>query len=346
MTDFLVKGQEILDTFVTSIKQFDSKSAEIKDLTMTMNQIKSDLKRKRDVESSADEPVSKQRTPTIISDVESSDEEMDVLMSGNADGPTENQKDQEFLDDINEFFVPEDQLNPPVQTVIAELALKSLRPTNLDPEKFKKLKTKYQRPANVESLQIPRIDAILWRQLKPATKNADHSKQKTIGHLNLVAGPLLQAMDHIYGNKQPDVKVVMKCVSDAFKLVGCSIATVNQQRRENIRKELTPKFKSICGDDTPVTALGLFGDNLTDQSKQLDSTKDIRMTANTTAFLGKGRGDGYKYNQNPSTHVKGQQNYQKQQWKQGQNQQQQNFHQKSGKGYNSFNKNKQNQKKH
>ena len=215
----------------------------------------------------------------------------------------------------------------------------------MDPEKFKKLKARYQRPANVDSLQIPRIDSILWRQLKPSTKSADHAKQKTIGHLNLVAGPLVQAMDHSYGNTKPDVTVLMKCVSDAFKLIGCSVTTVNQQRRESIKKELAPKFKGICGDDTPVTALGLFGDNLTEQSRHLDSTKDIHMTANTAAFLGKGRGDGHKYNPNLSTQGKGQYAGHKQQWKpRSQYQQQQHSQQKSGKGYNSSNKNKQSQK--
>ena len=104
-----------MDTFVTSISQFDAKSSQIQDLAVTISQIKTALKRKFVADTSADVPITKKQTPNVISDDESSDEEMGVLMGGKAVSSTENQPEQDFLDEINEFFVPEDQLNPPVQ---------------------------------------------------------------------------------------------------------------------------------------------------------------------------------------------------------------------------------------
>ena len=60
----------------------------------------------------------------------------------------------------------------------------------------------------------------------------------------------------------------------------CSeINKINVHRRELIKKELFPKFRSLCTDDQPISATGLFGDNLADQTKNLDTSKAIQMTS-------------------------------------------------------------------
>ena len=60
----------------------------------------------------------------------------------------------------------------------------------------------------------------------------------------------------------------------------CSeINKINVHRRELVKKELFPKFRCLCTDDQLISATGLFGDNLADQTKNLDTSKAIQMTS-------------------------------------------------------------------
>ncbi len=172
---------------------------------------------------------------------------------------------------------------------LCRIVNKSLRNTP-DQEKLKQLQEKYKCPANVENVQIPKIDGFLWDQLKTSTKSMDFLRQKTIGELNLVLLPVIQALIHL-SEDSPEMSQVKECVGDAFKLICHGVNSTNQQRRDTIKKELFPKFKAICGMDHPASATKLFGDNLADESKQLDTSKSIKMTAKSQHhFWRSGRG--------------------------------------------------------
>lgn len=69
MADFIAKGTEILDTFKTSIRQFDAKSAQIQDLATAIVQIKTNLKRNTD-KNQDDEPVAKQQKRQEVVDLQ------------------------------------------------------------------------------------------------------------------------------------------------------------------------------------------------------------------------------------------------------------------------------------
>lgn len=115
-----------------------------------------------------------------------------------------------------------------------------------------------------------------------------------LGVLNQSMVPLLRAMDHVVGNKTPDNNSLKTYISDAVKIISGEVNKINQQRREAIKKEVFPRFKSLCTDDQPISASGLFGDNLADKSKNLDASKSVQMTpkgSNKKNFLFKRGGE-------------------------------------------------------
>lgn len=316
LASFLQKGEAILNTFKSSIRAFEGHNKQMKSLASTVQQIQNDLKRPRD-----DTGPGSSGIPTKVTRIETEsesdsgdnsgfddDDDVDCLLRKSSN--TEQQNDgNNLLQDLDEFFVEQVICGPPVSENVAKVVNKALRPARLCTEKTKSLCEKYKRPSNVDSLQVPRIDGFLWNQLRNPTKSADIQRQKMINHLNAIATPLVAAMDHISTSEKPDCNILKELIGDTFKLVCTSIVTVNQQRRESIKKELDPKFKAICADENPVSATGLFGDQLSEQTKQLDSSKNIKMTAQTTQkkdFLEKRKWGG---NNTPTHH---------QQYRQGQ----------------------------
>ena len=168
---------------------------------------------------------------------------------------------------------------------------KSLR-CSPDANKLQALIERNKRPENVTNLQVPRVDSFLWDQLKGGTKSLDVAKQKTISALNQALVPLIRALDHIAGNSSPDVVTLKNYIGDSVKLMCGEVHKINMQRRDTIKQELFPKFKTLCSEDQPISATGLFGDDLADKSKSLDTSKSVQMTPKGKNFLFKRGGGG------------------------------------------------------
>ena len=114
--------------------------------------------------------------------------------------------------------------------------------------------------------------------MKGGTKSLDVAKQKTIFALNQALVPLIRALNHIAGNKSPDVMMLKNYIGDIVKLMCGEVHKINMQRWDTIKKERFPKFITLCSEDQPVSATGLFGDDLANKSKSLDTSKSVQMT--------------------------------------------------------------------
>ena len=112
-------------------------------------------------------------------------------------------------------------------------------------------------------MQVPKVDDLLWRQLKSETKTIDFIQQKATANYNLIMTPLLKALDLF---KQKDQqKAAIGFVTDAYKMLGLTVKQTKHARRETIRKELQPQFRSICEQET--SPKHLFGENLAEAIK-------------------------------------------------------------------------------
>ena len=197
---------------------------------------------------------------------------------------------EDCMYDLNTFFVEELKCGDGVKEEVAKIINKSLR-CPPDANKLQERIERNKRPENVTNLQVPRVDSFLWDQLKGGTKSRDVAKQKTIAALNQALVPLIRALNHITGNKSPDVMMLKNYIGDSVKLMCGEVHKINMQRQDTIKKELFPKFKTLCSEDQPVSPTGLFGDDLADKSKSLDTSKSVQMTPKGKTFLFKRGGE-------------------------------------------------------
>ena len=80
--------------------------------------------------------------------------------------------------DISEFFENCSDTGEELKIEIASIANTVLR-GKVRKEKSNTLQIKHKRPKNVEDLQVPRVDEILWGQLRRKTKAFDYAMQKS-----------------------------------------------------------------------------------------------------------------------------------------------------------------------
>lgn len=148
-------------------------------------------------------------------------------------------------------------------------------------DKFKELKEKYKRPANVDNMQVPTIDNTLWRVLDRQTRAVDLQLQRDMGSLTTCMIPVLHILDSLQnptGNQKEDIKKIKGLAGDTFKLMSHFIVANLQQRKEKIKKEkhLKPRVKAILK-ETTSSSTQLPGDKLKEEMKVL-SEKAISLT--------------------------------------------------------------------
>ena len=248
----LKRGEEILDTFTQSVRGFEAQSLQIRELAKEMASIKSQLKRKGSSDCDTSDVVPKKTSRVEISDSESEVDDIDaILISDKSEEPCSPLED--CMAEFNSFFVEELKCGDGIKEEVAKIMNKSLR-CPPDANKLQALIERNKRLENVTNLQVPRVDSFLWGQLKGGTKSLDVAKQKTISALNQALVPLIRALDHIAGNSSPDVVPLKNYIGDSVKLMCREVHKINMQRRDTIRKELFPKFKTLCSEYQPISA--------------------------------------------------------------------------------------------
>ena len=100
----------------------------------------------------------------------------------------------DFLHEVEEFFVAEQQCGANVHEGVAKTVNTALRGT-INEEKMKSVWDRNKRPENVTALQLPRVPQTLWGQLTNTTKSLDASRQKMIGQSNQALIPIVKAMN-------------------------------------------------------------------------------------------------------------------------------------------------------
>jgi len=309
MAAFIKRGEAILENFSAGVEGFKEVTRRLTTIEKTVTSL-SVSTRKRDITfESNDLPGpsgTKQKktdaTPTqhncvdvmdvdLDSDPEKSINDDDCLddidnLVGGDETEDSARDDQDFLAEVNEFFVTEKDCGPPVTESVANTVNTALRGT-LNRDKMKSVLERNKRPENLSNLQIPRVPQTLWDQLKNQTKTLDASRQKLIGRANQALVPVVKAMNHLREQREPDIETLTTHILDTFKILASQVTTTNKDRRDTIRPELASQFKDLCGDSNPASATELFGDNFAEKVKAMDQGKTIKMTnkSKATSFL-------------------------------------------------------------
>ena len=148
-------------------------------------------------------------------------------------------------------------------------------------EQFSKIQKKYVRPENCEYLKSPRVNPELWDDLQDKTKSREGSFQGF--QKNLIKGviPVIMLADKVVEakkRKEDSIKIseVYDLVVDAMTLLGNSVYDFSMKRRELLKSEVAPAYKSLCHESQPITTM-LFGDELPQSIRNISQVK--RMAA-------------------------------------------------------------------
>jgi len=148
-------------------------------------------------------------------------------------------------------------------------------------EQFSLIQKKYLRPENCDFLKAPRVNPELWDDLQDKTKSRECSFQSF--QKNLIKGitPVVQLASKVVDAKKSkedtiSLNDVYDLTVDALTLLGNSVYEFSMKRREMLKSEVAPAYKSLCHESQPITTM-LFGDELPQSIRSISQVK--RMAA-------------------------------------------------------------------
>ncbi|CAC5365143.1 unnamed protein product [Mytilus coruscus] len=162
--------------------------------------------------------------------------------------------EDDFMQSLGDFLSSEDKLGPKVSNSLAGIV----------------------NTENCEALAPVHVNLQIWKTLNRQTKNVDIMIQKNQGILCKGMVPQLTLMDKLLnlskGNKgiEPsEVGEVLSLVKDSFVFTQMAYSDLNVKRRQLIKTNLRPCYRSLCPDNSPISDK-LFGDSLVDKVKEVD----------------------------------------------------------------------------
>ena len=148
-------------------------------------------------------------------------------------------------------------------------------------EQFSSIQKKYLRPENCDFLKAPRVSPELWDDLQDKTKSRECSFQSF--QKNLIKGitPVVQLASKVVDAKKSkedsiSLNDVYDLTVDALTLLRNSVYEFSMKRRELLKSEAAPAYKSLCHESHPITPM-LFGDELPQSIRNISQVK--RMAA-------------------------------------------------------------------
>ena len=151
----------------------------------------------------------------------------------------------------------------------------------------KELQDKYKLPKNCNLLCVPKVNLELWHDLLRATKSKDLGSrigsrkgldQEIQKNLVKSAQPLIQLLDTVlkfqHDTKSVDPTTIISLVANAVTLLGHASYLTSLKRREFLRPDIAPAYKSVCSKSNPVTT-NLFGDELPKHIKEIGEVNKI-----------------------------------------------------------------------
>jgi hypothetical protein len=194
--------------------------------------------------------------------------------------PDENNNVSNLLDDIALDLDLSEKTGSSINEGLANI-LQSLLKDKIPEEKAQAKIDKYPRPANVEGLQTPRVNPLIWNQLPAPVRTHDSKSQKTQNALVASLVAMIKATDCVLQQKgQTQNKELVTYLTDAIALSLQCYHDINSTRRQAMKKDLHRDYAALCSSSTVPPSSGyLFGDlsKLTkDISEANKLTKKVR----------------------------------------------------------------------
>ncbi|CAG2240322.1 unnamed protein product [Mytilus edulis] len=112
-------------------------------------------------------------------------------------------------------------------------------------------------------------------------KDVDIKLQRLQNLLSKTACPLMYMMDMFVdksskkeGMSREELQAYAVTCRDTYQLFQACYSEITFRRRNFIKEDIQPQYKSLCDDTTPVTDM-LFGDDIKEKIKELDAEHSV-----------------------------------------------------------------------
>ncbi|CAG2223797.1 unnamed protein product [Mytilus edulis] len=213
-----------------------------------------------------------------ISSDESYDSDDEACSENEVD--VEKAENENVLESMKDFISSDEKTGPKINPGLASYMNQGLR-TRVNEEKYKDLTKKYDKPANVSSLKVPRVNIGIWKQMSLRNKDVDIKLQRLQNLLSKTACPLMYMMDMFVeksskkeGMSREELQAYAVTCRDTYQLFQACYSEITFRRRSFIKDDIQPQYKGLCDDTTPVTDM-LFGDDIKEKIKELDAEHSV-----------------------------------------------------------------------
>jgi len=215
---------------------------------------------------------------SVISDIDNLVNGLDannLAHDPNVNGPTE-PDDGDILNSVLQEFGGQDEaVGSKVNDTLAKTVNTLFRKRLSDDTVNEKLKS-IHRPANCDSLTVPRVNPLIWEKLQSDTRSGDIKVQKIEKVLFKGTIGVVEVIDTLLGQKDTLAQSLAKKLTSSLAFTSHAIYELNMKRRELIKPDLNSQFKHLCSSHVPITD-ELFGDDL---SKYVKDISDSQRVAN------------------------------------------------------------------
>ena len=240
------------------------------------------LENESESDADSDIEVSNQETHHIPDTQQpSTSKEFDNILS-DGELASEDESDDDILKEFKLVFKGTEKSGPAIDKGLTDVVNEGLRSVGQS-EEVKKLQEKFIRPTNVDNLQVPKVEPIIWRNLSDKGKATDAAVQKAVSKFMPGLTAIVQQLELINKHKKEPKKIsvfkeIKKLSTETVSALSHAVSVSCQQRKDAIKSELDSKFHSLCEPAHLASATQLFRDNLNAELKELDDSKKVHVS--------------------------------------------------------------------
>jgi hypothetical protein len=181
-------------------------------------------------------------------------------------------------------------VNEKLATIVNNVGVNKMSETRMK-EQLENIK----RPENFKYLAVTKVNPEIWSKLSQPTRSRDLKFQKVQNALMKGISAVVQATHALYESLQKpddstlDVCSVVKLLTEGSALILDANLELNFRRRESMLPDWNSRYKQLCSTHLPFTTL-LFGDELTQQVKNINETNKVGIAVTGGGNFGRGNG--------------------------------------------------------
>ena len=194
-------------------------------------------------------------------------ESQSVYSISGASAGSQEQKPAEITALAAKYAIPSG-VGKPLNTQLAN-SIDYLATHPLDAKNMQETLDKYDCPSNCSALDVPKVNATIWENIKPHSRTKDLKFQR-------IQKALVKGITAFARSVNQESGALTDVQQDALAMLCNVHHEINCLRKESLRPDInTPQFAHLCKTSTASSSKQLFGEDLGKQVKDLQEEQKV-----------------------------------------------------------------------